>query len=434
MSSHFNALSLGLCYIASVLKNNGHDVGIYNADYIGSSAYSDQRTIIQSYDDYKKILLNIDHPLWNEIRENIKKFSPEILGITMLTGTYKSAENVARIAKSINKEIKVVAGGTHPTILPEETIKNKYFDYVIRKEGEYTFLDLANGIKEKDIRGLTYINEKGEVVNNPDREFIKDLDSLPFPARDLYLNDTAYMDYGYVMTGRGCSHECTFCASKKIWGRKVRYRSAENVVEEVKHVYDKFGTRQFYFIDDALTLNKNRAKKICDLLIKSQLDISWICETRVDILDEELLNLMKVAGCARVKIGVESGSEIIIKKIKKRITKKQVIDAVSLIKKAGIDLTVYLMIGFPGETNADVRETIEFAKELDAKYYSLSILAPYPGTEIYEDIGKEGIVLPKEHWEYFFHQSKDMVLALNIDETLINEFLSLNERSGKLRI
>lgn len=435
MNSHFNGLSLGLCYIASVLKNGGHDVQIYNADYVGSNEYADQRKIIQSYENYKEILNNIEHPLWNEIKVNIKRFSPDIIGITTLTGTYKSAENVARIAKSINNDIIVVVGGTHPTILPIETIKNKYFDYVIRREGEYTFLDIANGVGEEDILGLTYTNKKDEIINNPDREFIKDLDSLPYPARDLFLNDTEYTDYGYIMTGRGCPHECTFCASKKIWGRKVRYRSAENVVGEVKYVYDKFGTRQFYFIDDTFTSNNNRAKRICELLLENKLDIQWICETRVDTLDEQLLNLMKAAGCIRTKIGVESGSERILKNIKKRITKKQIRDAVHLLKKVGIDFTVYLMIGFPGETNSDVRETIEFAKELDAKYYSLSILAPYPGTEIYEDIVKEGgIALPKEHWEYFFHQSKDMILALDIDESLVDEYLSLNEKKGKVRI
>jgi radical SAM superfamily enzyme YgiQ (UPF0313 family) len=434
MNSHFNGLSLGLSYIAALLSENGHKVKIYNADYRSSENYADQREIFEGYDNYKKILSNLNHPLWLEVKETIESFSPDIIGVTMLTGTYKSAENVGRIAKELNEDVVVVVGGTHPTVLPEETIKNEYFDYVVRGEGEYTFLDLANGVRRENIQGLTYLNERGRIVNNPDREFIEDLDSIPFPSRDSYLNDTRYMDYGYIMTGRGCPFECTFCASKKVWRGCVRFRSPGNVVEEVKHVHNKYSTRLFYFVDDTFTLNKKRTRKICELLIENDSDISWICDTRVDTLDEELLRLMKGSGCVRVKIGVESGSERILKKVKKRITKKQVREAVSLIKKVGIDFTIYLMIGFPTETQEEMRETLDFARGLNPTYYSLSILAPYPGTEIYDDIIRSGIKLPKEHWEYFFHQSKDMILTDNIDEALIEECLSLNEKNNKVRL
>lgn len=434
MNSHFNGLSLGLGYIAAVLSKEGYEVKIYNADYESSEEYADQRKIFESYDNYIEILSNLNHPLWLEVKENIESFSPGIIGVTMLTGTYKSVENVARIAKELNKNMGVVVGGTHPTVLPEETIKNEYFDYVVRGEGEYTFLDLVKGVGIEDIHGLTYINKGGEIVNNPDRGFIEDLDSIPFPSRDLYLNDTRYMDYGHIMTGRGCPFECTFCASKKVWKRYVRFRSSENVVEEVKHVHDKYGTNFFYFVDDTFTMNKKRTKKICELLNESDLNISWICDTRLDTIDEELLRVMKESGCVRVKIGVESGSERILKKVKKKITKKQIRDSVSLIKKVGIDFTVYLMIGFPTETNEEVRETLKLARELDPTYCSLSILAPYPGTEIYDDIVGSGVTLPKEHWEYFFHQSKDMILNDNINEALIDECLSLNEIKGRARI
>jgi radical SAM superfamily enzyme YgiQ (UPF0313 family) len=434
MSSHFNGLLLGLSYIASVLSKNGYEVKIYNTDYKSSENYANQRELFEGYNEYKKILFNLNHPLWLEVKENIERYSPDIIGITMLTGTYKSAENIGRIAKELNEEVVVVVGGTHPTVLPEETIKNEYFDYVVRGEGEYSFLDLVNGVRIEDIKGLTFINKRGEIVNNPDRNFVEDLDSLPFPSRDIYLNDTRYMDYGYIMTGRCCPFECTFCASKKVWKGHVRFQSPENVVEEVKHVHNNYGTKFFYFVDDTFTLNKKRAKKICELLVASDLDISWICDTRVDTIDEELLRLMKESGCVRVKIGVESGSERILKMVKKKITKKQVRDCVSLIKKVEIDLTIYLMIGFPTETKEEMQETLDFARELDPTYYSLSILVPYPGTEIYDDVIRSGVKLPKEHWEYFFHQSKDMILTDNIDEALIDECLSLNERNGNVRI
>jgi len=434
MNSHFNGLSLGLSYIAAVLSKNGYEARIYNADYEPSEKYADLKKIFEGYDSYKKILSNLNHPLWLEIKEKIESFSPDIIGISVLTGMYKSAENVAKIAKESDEEIKIVVGGTHPTVLPEETIKNRYFDYVVRGEGEYTFLDILNGKKLSDIKGLTYINERKEIVNNSSREFIECLDSLPFPSRDLYLNDNKYMDYGYVMTGRGCPFECTFCASKKIWERRARFRSPQNVFDEVKLVNEKYGTKFFYFIDDTFTLNKKRSKEICKLLVENNLDITWICDTRIDTLDEELLRLMKKSGCVRVKLGVESGSDRILKITKKNITKKQVKDVVSLIKKVGIEITVYLMIGFPTETKEEMQETLDLARELDADYYSLSILAPYPGTEIYDDVIKSGIELPKEHWEYFFHQSKDMILSDNIDKHLVDACLALNDRKGKVRI
>ena len=160
MKSHFNGLSLGLSYIAAVLSKNGYEVKIYNSDYKSSENYADQREIFESYDNYKKILSDLNHPLWLEVRKNIESYSPDIVGITMLTGTYKSAENVGRITKELNKDIDVVVGGTHPTVLPEETIKNEYFDYVVRGEGEYTFLELVNGTRVEHILGLTYINKR----------------------------------------------------------------------------------------------------------------------------------------------------------------------------------------------------------------------------------------------------------------------------------
>ena len=433
MNSHFNGLSLGLCYIASVLSNNGHDVKIYNADYLNETRYANQIEIIDNYDNYKQILQNPQHKIWGEIGKVIRDFSPDIVGITALTGTYKSAENIAKIAKEIGSNIVVVVGGVHPTLLPDESIENECFDYVVRGEGEQTFLELANGLKKENILGLTFRDDSGNVVHNQSRGYIEDLDSIPFPARELYLNETEGMDYGYIITGRGCPFECTYCASKKIWNKQTRFRSEQNVMDEIKYVYGTFGTRSFYFIDDTFTLNRKRAKIICQMIIDAGLDIEWICDTRVDTLDEELLHLMKEAGCSRVKIGVESGSERILKKIKKGINKEQIRRAVSLIKDVGIDLTIYLMIGFPTETDSEVHETIEFARELDPNYYSLSILAPYPGTEIYDDVIRSGITLPKEHWEYFFHQSKDMILTLNIDEKTVNEFLSLNDDAGKVR-
>lgn len=433
MNSHFNGLSLGLCYIASVLNKAGFCVRIYNADYLNGTNYPSQKDLIENYENYKTILENPDHPLWQEIKSRVEDFKPDLVGITALTGTYKSAEIIARLVKNIDSGIQLVIGGVHPTILPDEVSKNKMFDFIVRGEGENTFLEIARGEKKENILGLTFRDEFDRVVHNPERPYIKDLDTIPFPGRDMYINEPESMDYGYIMTGRGCPFQCTYCASKKIWNRQARFRSEQNVIGELKYVISTFGTRSFYFIDDTFTLDRKRAKRICRMIIDEGMTIEWICDTRVDTLDEELLGLMKMSGCTRIKIGVESGSDRILKEIKKGITKDKIRHAVSLIRKAGLDFTIYLMIGFPTETDKEVHETIDFARELNPKYYSLSILAPYPGTEIYDDVMRTGITLPKEHWEYFFHQSKDMILTLSIDKKTIDEFLSLNDDAGKSR-
>lgn len=433
MGSHFNSIPLGIAYIAAVLNENGHDAKIYNADYEDRRDYANQRQIFEGYENYKKILNDSKHPIWKEVKAQIEKFAPDIVGITMLTGTFKSVVNVAKIAKEINKEIIVMVGGVHPTILPEECIKISDIDYAVIGEGEYVALDFVNDKKLEEIPGLVF-KRNGKIINNGKRGFIENLDKLPFPARDSFVNPpTDPNEYGGIITGRGCVGECTFCASKKLWGRTVRFRSIESVFQEIKYLYNNYNTRFIDFRDDTLTLSMGRAKKLFRQIIDSSVKIEWTCDTRVDRLDKELLTLMKESGCKRVKIGVESGSQRILNMVKKGITKEQVHNAVKMIKEVGIPFTIYLLIGFPGETDEEVRETLNFAKELDPNYYSLSIVAPYYGTEIYDDFLKNNPGKLKENWEYFFHQSKDMILTDGISEEIVEEFLSLNERNGKSR-
>lgn len=430
MGSHHNGINLGLSYIAAVLQENNYNVRIYNADYVDSENYLSQRQIFENYNTYREIIDDLSNPIWREIEDNIKKFDPDIIGITMFTANYKVAKIIAQIARKLNKEINVVVGGTHPTIDSEGTLSNGEFDYLVRGEGEFTFLELVGGKDVSEIAGLSY-KKKGKIINNPPRPFIEDLDLLPFPSRDLFLNNSSNIDYENIITGRGCPYSCIYCASNKIWGRNVRFRSPDNVIRELIYLKEKFNSPILYFVDDTFTLRKDRAKEICRGIIKRNLDLKWKCDTRVDCIDYELVSLMKQAGCIRIKIGVETGSERIMKKIKKGLTIDKIRKGVEIIRKVELPLTAYLMAGFPGETNDDIRQTIEFGKEINADYYSLSIVAPYLGTEIYNEFVNSGNKIDKEHWEYFYHQSNYMILNNNIDPELIEEFLALNERPGK---
>lgn len=427
MGSHYNGLHLGIAYIAAFLRQYGHEVTVYNADYYDTDKYLDQVQLLNNYSLYKTILNDPSHPIWNEIRDKISGFNADFIGITMMTANYKSVRNIAKIARSLNAECKIVVGGVHPTIDPERTLAHEEFDYVICGEGELTFLELANGLKEEEIKGLSF-KEHGRIVHNDDRAFIENLDTLPFPNRDNFLNDIKYLDVGYVSTSRGCPFSCAYCVSPQLWNRRVRLRSVSNVLDELRLLKRDYNSPIIRFIDDTFTLNKRRAKEICQRIIDDHLDIKWVCDTRGDCLDDELIALMKQSGCIRIKIGVESGSNKILKNMRKGLNLDTILKAINIIKKHDLPFTVYLLAGFPGETTEDLRQTIKFARCLDADYYSLGVLAPYYGTQVWSDLEKAGKKLDKEHWEYFYHQSQDMILNDGLDLEVIGEFFALNDK------
>ena len=426
MGSHYNGVNLGVAYIAAVLKGQGHEVKVYNADYQPTTEYANQTQLLQNTPLYKVMLEDLSKPIWTEIKEYICSFAPDFVGISMLTANYKAAKNIAKMTKSISRDIKVVVGGAHATLDYQGTIAELDFDYVIRREGEFALLELVEGRQEEEIQGLSF-KKANQIIHNQDRPFIQDLDTLPFPCRDSFVNDTKFLNLGYLITGRGCTFTCAYCASPRLWERKVHFRSISNVIEEIVFLYGKLGIRSLHFVDDTFTMNESRTKKICQEIINRRLDIQWTCDTRADCLDRELIKLMKQAGCVRVKIGVESGSDRVLKNIGKKITRERILRTVALIKEQELPLTVYLMAGFPGETDEDLRETIEFARELGADYYSLSVLAPYYGTRIWNDLEKSGKKMNKVHWEYFYHQSQEMLVNDGLNQELIKEFFELDK-------
>ena len=202
-------------------------------------------------------------------------------------------------------------------------------------------------------------------------------------------------------------------------------------MEELFHLKENYRGQAIHFTDDTFNLNKKRTKSLCQRIISSGLDIKWVCEARIDCIEPDLLDMMREAGCIRVKIGVESGSNRILQNIHKGTNTDLIRRGTAMIKNSGIPMTIYLMAGFPGETNEDLLQTIELAREVDADYYSLSILAPYYGTKIWEDLTVSNRRLDKEHWEYFYHQSREMIVSDELDPSVVSEFLALNERDGK---
>ena len=264
-------------------------------------------------------------------------------------------------------------------------------------------------------------------------------------------HEKKHVDVSYVNTIRGCPYKCTYCASPFHWDRKTtRLRSPESVMEEMRLLKEKYYVRPkydyaasanieskenlkiedntiVYFVDDVFTVNKKRVKKLLRMMIDEKLDMKWKCEARADHLDDEICELMAEAGCQRVKIGFESGSNRILSEVKKLETREEMLEGAAMLKKAGVPFSAYFMAGFPGETDEDLRQTIDFARKVDADYYSLSVLAPYYGTELYDQLIKNGHELDQQPWEYFFHQSPKPMVNNTLSTKVLNEYLALSE-------
>lgn len=426
MGSHYNGINLGLCYISAVLNQNGVQCHVYNADYVESEYYPDQLHLITSCDEYKKIISNIDHHIWKECVQNILAYQPDYVGFNMFTANFPSINNISLLLKQKLPDVRIVAGGPHVTLAKKIVLEEaKSIDFAICGEGEYALLELVQGKSLRNIDGLIY-RDNGKIVVNREREFIKNLDILPFPQLTNIYPNTDILKVHYVITSRGCPYSCSFCASPLLWKKKVRFRSADNVIAELRSLKEQ-GFNYIQFQDDTFTLNYNTSK-LLDKMIQEKLNLSWTCDTHLNAINAETLKKIKDAGCIRIKIGVESGNKEILKKINKGITPELVLEKIKLIKKYDLSVTSYFMIGFPGETDQQARETIELAKRIEADYYSLSILAPYYGTSFYDDfIKKNGDKEIRKHWEYFYHQSRDMILNANLSSEVVEEFFSLNE-------
>lgn len=425
---------LGLAYLAAVLREEGHDVLIYDADCNVNPSKMDFARLEDSYPLYLKAVKDDNHPIWQEMTERIRDFKPDLVGISVWTTFAASAFKLASICKQFDKSLPVVMGGPHISIKYKEVLQIcPDVDFLIRGEGEETLSELVRTVEARwrdknaafnDIKGISYIRN-GEMVHNPAREFIKDLDSIPFPARDLLLNKDSYNseDMGLLMTSRGCPYNCSYCATS-IWERKTRYHSVDHIIEEIKLIIDKYGTRQITFKDDSFTVNKKRVLELCDRLIKENIKINWDCNTRVNLVDEQILKKMKKAGCNSIKVGIETGSERVLNLMSKKISFDQCRKAAKLFKKVGIHWTGYFMMGLPSETREEVYQTLEFMKELNPDYASFSVYEPFPGTELFKVGIEKGLVQDSRTLEDFYTISPKYYYVKDINrrvDTINNE-------------
>lgn len=387
---------LGLSYLAAVAKKSGHDAVILDADANRHPTRMNFADLEASYPQYLAALRDNSHPAWGEVQDTLQTFNPDVVGISVWTTFAASAFKTAQICKRFRGNLPVIAGGPHITLKAEETLRIcPDIDICVRGEGEETLPELLQSLETgkgigslAGIKGVSF-RQDGTAVHNPARPFLSDLDRVPPPARDLLLHHDLYdsEDMGLLMASRGCPFDCSYCATG-IWQRKTRYRGVDNVLDEIAAVRQRYDTSRFTFKDDAFTLNKKHVLAFCAGVRRRGLAITWECNARVDLIDEELLRAMKAAGCRGVKVGIESGSERILHLMNKKTSRQQCLDAARLLRKEGIHWTGYFMMGLPSETRSEVLQTVGFMKELDPDYASLSVYEPFPGTKLY-DLGRE---------------------------------------------
>jgi radical SAM superfamily enzyme YgiQ (UPF0313 family) len=357
--------------------------------------------------EVKIIDSNILNYTIGDVERELRSFNPDVVGITSVTSSIYEAYKVAETAKRIREDCIVILGGPHASFMPRQSMEEcKYIDVIVRGEGEETARELIENIEKgsslNEVRGITF-RRGNEVIETEPRPFIKNIDDIPFPSRDLlpmHLYKFNGVKYTTMLTSRGCPFKCSFCSSSRLFGGYWRGRSPENVLEEMKIIYEEYGIRNIEFIDDTFTLNQERAEKICDGIVEQGWDISWGASSRVDTLSKKLAEKMKKAGCWIIYLGIESGSQKILDAIGKRITLEQVRKAVKILKDSGIQVLGSFIIGFLQDTKETIKETIKFAKSLNLDYAQFSILTPYPGTPIF-DYAKRNNMLLTEDWSKY---------------------------------
>jgi len=370
---------LGLLYVAAYVEREGHEVTV------GDLAITREGKEV----DYKKY---------------------DLVGISTDTTRHRQALRIAKKAKASG--CKVVMGGPHPGYVDEKILSTRKVDFIVRGEGEVTFAELVAALEKKDrefdsIPGISFLSN-GTLIRTPPRPFIENLDDLPLPARHLiHLDRYRRTNFGGrpitpLITSRGCPYQCAFCASSHFWGSKVRMRSIESILKEIEELYYQYQFKAVAFLDDTFNISPKRVIEICRGIIDRKLDLWWWNLSRLDLFsgNEEMVKEMVRAGMKAVFIGVESPHPETLKDLHKGIQKEDVIETVEMLRRNGVQIHASYIIGGLHETARSIHETIRFAKKLDTDVAQFSILTPFPGTALYEQV-KGRILRWRSPWSFF---------------------------------
>lgn len=379
-------MPLGLGYIAAVLEKEGHEVKLIDS-YAKSLGHEDTVRIMSGY-------------------------SPDVVGITCLSDQRASWFRLIREIRNADSSIKIVLGGAHVTLMPEQVLENFRPDAIVLGEGEETMRELVAAWEQGQdlcgVKGIAYLDQ-GKPVFTPPRERIRDLDSLPFPSYHLVDLDeyrgwgllshlfsvrgiTDIPKYASIATSRGCVGDCQYCSAPFIWKRRWTYRSAESVADEMEMLHRKYGVGFIIISDDIFSVNQKRVISLCEEILKRNLNIMWGFETAVKFVSEEMLALAKKAGCYVILYGVESGAEEIISSVSKNIREEDVLRAFRLTREAGIVSGAFLMVGNPGENEHTVNQTIELIRKAKPDVILPQVAMITPGTRFFEIAKSKGFI------------------------------------------
>ncbi len=394
-----------LVCIGTYLRASGHDVRVVEGDLAlkrGSLNFTD---IESGYRHYLESLADYDHPSWAALQREIEEYAPDLIGISVWTSGVASAVRTAELARRVAPKAVIVVGGPHITLKPDDVARMNAVDIGVVGEGERTMLEIADGVEPGRINGIVF--RKGDdLVRTPQRDFEERLDAYGMPDRTLLRGEGLYdeEDMGLVMTSRGCPYACAYCATT-IWKRRMRCRSVETVIEEMREVRSRYGTTYFTIKDDTFTVDRKRVKAFCSALRDSGMRVVWECNGNLKTLDADMLATMKAAGCVGIKVGVETGSDRMHRIVNKGLTNDIVRDKIRLIKNAGLHVTCYFMMGIPGEGERDILETLAFAAEIKPDYISMSTYEIFPGTALHTLGVERGEALHDMPFEDYFHVS-----------------------------
>lgn len=361
-------MPLGILYLAAVLEQKDHQVKVYDNE--------------------------LDETPNSKLSQEILEYDPDVVGLSTTFKNIGNGREIARQIKAKNKKIKIIFGGPQASCLAQEVIKHSFIDIVAVGEAEEILAEILdkNFSELEKIPGLIFKDSSGKLTFTGIRTPVKDLDSLPFPARHLidvheYKRKWPRATNFTVFTSRGCPYRCTFCSLPDYY-KKYRTRSPMKVVDEIEHLIKTFEIREFDFSEDNFAINPHRVRQICDEIIRRKIKVRWACCTRVDNVTPELLAKMKEAGLWLVFFGVESGSQRILDFLKKDITLDQVRNAFGWCRELGIDTLASFMLGIPGETKKDIFASFNLLRELDPPQFSFQTYVGIPGSELYDYVKK----------------------------------------------
>jgi anaerobic magnesium-protoporphyrin IX monomethyl ester cyclase len=430
----YNRYPISLGYLArTILRDTDWNVMVYNADF--NKMNQNGKGIVTfafrsgtGYRNYLNNLKDFSTPIWDEIRATIQEYRPTVVGITAMTPNFASASIVAQIVKNYDDQITVIVGGPHPTIAGRDVVKSPFIDIAVKGEGELTIVEILQALEGKktleDVNGIIY-KVNGNQIETTARDFIVDLSTLVFPYESVsdVLKDYQYYPlqaFNNVFANRGCPYDCSFCGSRYVWSRHVRFRPIDHLIREIVDLRKK-GINTLYFCDDTFGANKRWLSEFCTALIKTCPGLKWSCEIHARLIDDDTLSLMKKAGCYKIELGIESGNNDILQRIRKQITIKDGLLAARRIRDHGIELHVYFLIGFPFETEQTLNDTFNAIKSLKNKAsMMISIFTPFPHTELYDYCLKNGLI--DESYDISLHNFQSLdCFCLYIPETRFRE-------------